>query len=115
MNAIYEFADDTAVVGWISNNNKSEYRKEREGLVMWNNENNLPLNVGKTNKLIIDFRKKGGRHTPIYNNGAEVERVESIKFLGVTTINNLSWTSHVDVTVKKAQQRLFFLRQLRKF
>eukprot|EP00061_Rhincodon_typus_P016219 g44316.t1 len=46
---------------------------------------------------------------------AEVERVNSIKFLGMTITNNPSWTSHVDVTIKKAQQCLFFLRRLRKF
>eukprot|EP00061_Rhincodon_typus_P016070 g44089.t1 len=34
-----------------------------------------------TKELIIDFRKKGGEHPPIYINGTEVERVESIKFL----------------------------------
>eukprot|EP00061_Rhincodon_typus_P011236 g36108.t1 len=59
---------------------------------------------------IINFRKKGGEHTPIYINGIEVERVKSIKFLRVTITDNLSWTSHVDVIVKKAQRRLFFLR-----
>eukprot|EP00061_Rhincodon_typus_P015031 g42480.t1 len=69
----------------------------------------------KSKELIIDFRKKGGEHAPICNNGAEVERVESIKFLRVTITNNLSWTSHVGATVKKAQQHLFFLRWLRKF
>eukprot|EP00061_Rhincodon_typus_P009041 g32198.t1 len=41
--------------------------------------------------------------------------MESAKFLGVTITDDLSWTSHVNVTVKKAQQRFFFLRQLRKF
>eukprot|EP00061_Rhincodon_typus_P000960 g13288.t1 len=82
---------------------------------MWCNENNLSLDVGKTKELIINFRKKGGEHAPIYINGTEVERVESIKFLGVTITNNLSWTSHIDATVKKTQQRLFFLRWLRKF
>eukprot|EP00061_Rhincodon_typus_P015015 g42454.t1 len=59
--------------------------------------------------------KKGGQHALIYINGTEVKRVESVKFLRVTITDNLSWTSHVDVTVKKAQQHLFFLRQLRKF
>eukprot|EP00061_Rhincodon_typus_P015464 g43150.t1 len=63
----------------------------------------------------MDFRKKGGGHAPIYISGAEVERVKSIKFLGVTITNNVSWTSHIDATVKKAQLRLFFLRRLRKF
>eukprot|EP00061_Rhincodon_typus_P010859 g35458.t1 len=52
---------------------------------------------------------------PIYINGVEMERVESVKFLGLMITNNLSWSTHVDATVKKAQQRFFFLRQLRKF
>eukprot|EP00061_Rhincodon_typus_P010757 g35287.t1 len=82
---------------------------------MWCNENNLSLNVRRTKELIVDFRKKGGEHTPIYINGAEVERLEGLKFFGVTITENLSWTSCVDVMVKKAQQCLFFLRQLRKF
>eukprot|EP00061_Rhincodon_typus_P013340 g39656.t1 len=84
MNAIYKFADDTTVVGQISNNNESEYKKKIEGLVRWCNENNLSLNVSKTKDLIINFRKKGGEHVPIYISGAEDESVESVKFLGVT-------------------------------
>eukprot|EP00061_Rhincodon_typus_P004944 g23780.t1 len=99
----------------MSNNDESNYRRETEGLVTWCSDNNLSLNTGKTKELIIDFRKKGREHAPIYINGAVVERVDSIKFLGVMITNNLSWTSHVDATVKKAQQRLLFLRQLRKF
>eukprot|EP00061_Rhincodon_typus_P012416 g38137.t1 len=46
---------------------------------------------------------------PIHIDRAEMERVESVKFLGVTIKDDLSWTSHVDATVKKAQQHLFFL------
>eukprot|EP00061_Rhincodon_typus_P005337 g24716.t1 len=86
-----------------------------EGLVTWCNENNLSLNVDRTKELIIDFRKKGGEHTPIYINGTEVERMKSIKFLGVMITDNMSWPSHVNATVKKVQQRLFFLRRVRKF
>eukprot|EP00061_Rhincodon_typus_P004681 g23174.t1 len=67
----------------------------------------------KTKELIINFRKKG-EQSPIYIN-SEVESVKSIKFPGVTITNDLFWTSHVNATVKKAQQHLFFLRQLRKF
>eukprot|EP00061_Rhincodon_typus_P002240 g16969.t1 len=75
----------------------------------------IALNVGKTKELIINFRKKGGEHAPIYIKGTEVERMNRIQFLGVTITNHLSWTSHVDVTVKKAEKCLFFLRQRRKF
>eukprot|EP00061_Rhincodon_typus_P001745 g15653.t1 len=113
MNTIYKFA--TTLVGRIFNNHKPKYRREIQGLVSRCNKNNLSLNIGKTKELIIDFRKKGGEHTPIYLNGTEVERVKSIKFLGVMITDNLSWASQVNATVKKAQQRLFFRRRLRKF
>eukprot|EP00061_Rhincodon_typus_P003090 g19248.t1 len=93
---MYKFAHDTAIVGQISNNVKSEYKKGTECLVSWCKDNNLPHNVSKTKELIIDFGKKGGGHTPIYIKGAEVEMVESIEFLGVTINNTLSWTSHIE-------------------
>eukprot|EP00061_Rhincodon_typus_P009058 g32236.t1 len=71
--------------------------------------------IYKTKELIIDFRKKGGVLTRIYINGTEVERMKSIKFLGVTITNDLSWTAHINTLVKNAQQCLFFLRRFRKF
>eukprot|EP00061_Rhincodon_typus_P005793 g25738.t1 len=82
---------------------------------MWCDENNLSFNVGKAKGLIIDFRKKGREHAFNYINGTEVERVMSIKFLRMTITSDLSWTSHVDATLKKAQQHFFFFRWLRKF
>eukprot|EP00061_Rhincodon_typus_P006616 g27441.t1 len=77
--------------------------------------NKLSLNISKMKELVIDFRKQGGGHAPIYVNVAEVEMVDSIKFLGVTITNNLSWSTHVDEMVKKAQQHLYFYGRLRKF
>eukprot|EP00061_Rhincodon_typus_P001720 g15559.t1 len=112
-NTIYKFTDNTTVVGWIANNDVSEYRKEIECSVIWRSENNLSLNFSKTKELIIDFRKKRGEQSSIYINRVEVERVESVKLLEVTITSNLSQTSHVK-KVKKAQF-LFFLRQSRKF
>eukprot|EP00061_Rhincodon_typus_P007392 g29048.t1 len=75
----------------------------------------ISLNISKTTELIIEFRKKGGQHATICINGAEAWRVKSVQFLGVAINNNLSWTSHVDMTVKKAQEHLFFLKWFRKF
>ncbi len=44
-----------------------------------------------------------------------VERVSSFKFLGVHITEDLTWSAHTDAVLKKAQQRLFFLRRLKKF
>ncbi len=41
--------------------------------------------------------------------------VESFRFLGTTISQDLKWDNHIDSIVKKAQQRLYFLHQLRKF
>ncbi len=41
--------------------------------------------------------------------------MESFRFLGTTISQDLKWDIHIDSIVKKAQQRLYFLRQLRKF
>jgi hypothetical protein len=44
-----------------------------------------------------------------------VKKVESSKFLGVDITDKLKWSTHTDSVVKKAQQRLFNLRRLKKF
>jgi len=38
----------------------------------------------------------------MFIDGLEVERVKSIKFLGVTIADNMSWFLHADAVVKKA-------------
>ncbi len=44
-----------------------------------------------------------------------VTTVESFRLLGTTISKDLKWDTHIDSIVKKAQQRLYFLRQLRKY
>ena len=48
------FADDTTVVGLITNNNKTAYREEVRALRVWCQENNLSLNVNKTKEMFVD-------------------------------------------------------------
>ena len=110
-----KFSDDTTLEGLISNDDEHVYREEVEGLVRWCHENNLELNVSKTKEIVIDFRKKKTPVDPLIINGEVVEQVQSFKFLGTTISHDLKWDSHVNGSVKKANQRIFFLRQLKKF
>ena len=84
-NSIIKFADDTTVVGLITNNDETAYREEVRALGVWYQENNLTLNVNKTKEMIVDFRKQQREQPPIYIDGTVVERVESFKFLGGQT------------------------------
>ena len=41
--------------------------------------------------------------------------VDSFKFLCTTISRDLKWEVHISSALKKARQRMFFLRQLNKF
>jgi hypothetical protein len=81
---------------------------------MWCRDTNNSLNVSKRNKLIVDFRNQRREHTPIHVNGTAVERVSSIKFLGIHITEDLTRTNTTTL-VKMAQQRLYFLRRQNTF
>ena len=81
-NTIIKFADDTTVVGLITDNDGTAYREEAR---------NLFLNVIKTKEMNVDYRKRRTEHGPILIDGAVVEQVESFKILGVHITNKLTW------------------------
>ena len=82
-NTIIKFADDTTVMGLITDNDETAYREEVRDMSVWCQDNNLSFNVSKTKELIMDYRKRWAKQAPINIGGAVVERVESFKFLGV--------------------------------
>ncbi len=110
---IVKFANDTVVLGLISNNDETAYLDEVERLTSWCQDNCLSLNMSKTKELIVDFRKR--TYSPLMISGTPVERVSSFKYLGVNISEDLTWTAHIQTQIKKARQRLYYLRQLRKF
>ena len=114
-NSIIKFADNTTAVGLITNNDKTAYREEVRALGVWCQENNLSLNINKTNRLIVDFRKQQMEPPPIHINRTAVEKVESFKCLSVHITAKLKCSTHTDSVVKKAQQLLFKLRRLKTF
>ncbi|KAK3544927.1 hypothetical protein QTP86_029226 [Hemibagrus guttatus] len=113
-NQIVKFANDTTVVGLISKNNESAYREEVQRLTVWCRANNLSLNVDKTKDMVFDFKRAQSDHSPLFIDGSPVEIVKSTKFLGVHLVEHFTWSLNISSLSKKAQQRLYFLRRLRK-
>ncbi|KAK3527750.1 hypothetical protein QTP86_003341 [Hemibagrus guttatus] len=112
---LLKFADDTTVIGLIQDGDESAYRQEIEQLAAWCSRNNLELNTLKTVEMIVDFRRNTPALPPLTIMNSTVPIVESFRFLGTTISQDLKWGTHINATIKKAQQRLYFLRQLRKF
>ena len=106
---------DTTVTGLISCNNESTYRAEVSSLDEWCALNNLALNIFKTKEMIVDFCKyKDCELQPLVIDDEVVEIVQNFNYLVTTISSSLKWSviSHI---VQRAHQRLFFLRQLRRF
>ncbi len=112
---LLKFADDTTVIGLIKDGDESAYRQEVEQLAVWCSLNILELNTLKTVEMIVDFRRNLPALPPLTIMNSTVTAVESFRFLGTTISQDLKWDNHIDSIAKKAQQRLYFLRQLSKF
>lgn len=78
---IVKYADDTTVVGLLTEEDKGAYRDEVEWLL---------LNISKTKGLIIDHRRKNTTTSPLSINREKVERVTDFRFLGVQIDKDLT-------------------------
>ena len=75
----------------------------------------MELNHKKCKEMVISFLKYDvARLNPIYVSGLPVQSVSSFKLLGVTLSNDLTWNSHVEKVIRKANSRLYAPRQLKK-
>ena len=112
---VLKYADDTVIIGLITNDDESEYRSQISHTSDWCNQHNLLLNVNKTKELLFDFRRNRPDPQPILIDNSPVDICKTVKYLGVTFDNELSWSEHISSVVSKCQQRLYFLRLLNTF
>ncbi|XP_061142850.1 uncharacterized protein LOC133159647 isoform X2 [Syngnathus typhle] len=108
-------ADDTTLIGLIQDGDETAYRQELERLVHWCSQNHLELNPLKTVEMTVDFRRDPSPLLPLTIRSNTILSTDTFKFLGTTISQDLKWTGHINSVRKKAQQRLYFLRQLKKF
>ncbi|KAK9535585.1 hypothetical protein VZT92_007958 [Zoarces viviparus] len=65
--------------------------------------------------MVVDFRKNAAPPAPITVGDSPVDVVQSFRFLGSIISQDLKWELNISSITKKAQQRMYFLRQLKKF
>ena len=112
--SIIKYADDISIFHFLRSNLDDNLQSEWNNIVSWSHSSSLPLNFSKC--CVIDFvTKKDFSLTSVsLSDGTCLRSVSSLSFLGVIFSRDLKWTLHVDAIVKKASQRLFILRNLRR-
>ncbi len=114
-NVIVKFADDTTVIGLITDND--ETATERRWVPWLNGVRRTTSHSTSTRPRswwwITGDRAENTHPSPstrhLWSGWA------ALSSLGVHITEDLTWSAHTDAVLKKAHQRLFFLRRLRKF
>ena len=106
------YADDSALMasgpnsGEVSDFLTAQMSKCKTWLV----DNRLSLHVGKTECILFgSSRKLKGRDFIVKCGDVVINRVMSVKYLGVNLDQHLNFREHVEGLVKKATSKLFFL------
>ena len=114
---IIKYADDTVIIGLLDQKDDLDdnfYTAEVDHFCTWCQDNFLDLNVKKTKEMIIDYRVNKPILKPINIKGQDVDVVDKYKYLGTIVDNKLTGNENIDKIDNKANQRLYFVRKLKK-
>ena len=111
VNKIKKYADDTYLL--IPASNVQSCADEIQHIEDWAMKNNLTMNRKKSVEIVISAPR--GRRKIVIPSPAvpSFERVESMRVLGVTVNNKLSFSDHVEDMLAKCSRTLFALKTLR--
>lgn len=124
---IITYADDTALL--VSGNNWDEVQllaaAALEVVLDWLSKNLLTLNITKTKYITFSSTNRTQPNSfslrahsclapgPHPCSCQYIERVPSIKYLGVHLDSGLSWTPHIDSTVARVRKLIYVFKNLR--
>lgn len=109
-----KFVDDTTALEIIPRCSPSLMPMAVNEICNFSSNRGMELNPKKCKELMVSFLKYKLPCNPIYISGVPVELVSSFKLFGVLLSEYLTWNTHADYVIKKANSRLYALRQLKK-
>jgi hypothetical protein len=108
-NKIVLFADDTSLI--ISNPDPIKFRDDVNKILQhiqeWFNANLMSLNWEKTHFMHFTTKNNSSSNLDIIYKDKKLTTVDSIKFLGSTLHNSLSWKKHIEAIVPKLSAATF--------
>ena len=111
VNDLWKYVDDSSLSESFCRDGSSNLQKYVDEFNQKSTADGFQINESKCKEFCISFAPTTREFQPITINGKIVERVTSVKLLGLTISNNLKWNSHISHVCKKVAPRLNFLRQ----
>ena len=110
-NRIVKFADVTYLV--VPASNSSSRLHEINQIKTWAADNNLALNCSKSKEIVFTARGKRGNLVQLPMPCLDIERVRSLRVLGVIVNDQLTANDHVLNILASCSSLLYALRTLR--
>jgi hypothetical protein len=116
-NKIVLFADDTSLI--ISNPDPIKFRDDANKIIQhmqeWFNANLLSINWEKTHFMHFTTKNNSSSNFDIMYKDKKLTIDDSVKFLGLTLDNSLSWKKHIEAIVPKLSTATFTMRVVQPF
>ena len=109
-----KYADDCTQHEVVSAAFSSNLQQSINEVNNWATLNRMTINAQKTKDMWISFTDAVPEPPRLCIGNEPIERVNVFKLLGVSVQNNLKWNAHVEEITRKANKRLFHLRECRK-
>ncbi len=110
----HKYADDCTLDESVKEGDVSNMQEVLNGMQTWADHNKMTLNSKKAKHMWICFRDCIPEPPPLSTDGELIERTKSFKLLGVRHQNTLKWNDHIMEITKKANRRMFCLRECRR-
>ena len=106
------FADDTSIQKCLDSH--ADFKVINDDLLklsIYGTQWLITFNALKTEYIIVSKRKTRAMHPDLFLNDTNFTEVNNHKHLGLTISNNMSWLSHINEILAKAEKRLSMMRR----
>ena len=109
------FADDTSVQQRITDiASFDKVNRDLQRLTVFGEQWLIIFNAIKTEYMIISRKRNHPNYPELFLNGEPISEVDQHTHIGVTFSNTLSWSSHINAAIAKADRRLSVIRRSKK-
>ena len=106
------FADDTSIQKCLdSHDDFKVINDDLLKLSIYGTQWLITFNVLKTEYIIVSQRKTRVMHPDLLLNDTKLTEENNHKHFGLTISNNMSWSSHINEILAKAEKRLSMMRR----